>query len=95
MKPETIVNLLYRHIKGHPLTEGEKNLFHAWLQKSESNRRILESLSDEAWLAEAKKRYYAPGKEEGLQQLRQQLFNESPTPLTWWQRLKKRFLLQL
>jgi transmembrane sensor len=75
---ERIVQLLYRRLKGLPLSVEENQELETWLAHSESNRRILESLSDEDWLKEARKRYYAPGKESGLAQLREQLFTEQP-----------------
>lgn len=87
---EQIVQLLYRRIKKLPLTQQEHSILNFWLQQSECNRKILESLSDENWLEQVKERYYAPGKEAGLQQLREQLFNNQSAKLTWWQRVKKR-----
>jgi transmembrane sensor len=75
---ERIVQLLYRRLKGLPLTVEEDQELETWMARSESNRRILESLSDVEWLKQARKRYYAPGKESGLAQLREQLFTEQP-----------------
>lgn len=71
---DRIVQLLYRRLKGLPLTDEENQELDAWLSRSESNRRIVENLSNEEWLKAARKRYYAPGKEAGLAQLRDELF---------------------
>lgn len=71
---ERIVQLLYRRLKSLPLTAEEDQELDTWLARSEANRKILENLSDQEWIKEAKKRYYAPGKEAGLAQLREQLF---------------------
>lgn len=86
---DRIVQLLYRRLKGLPLNGEENQELDAWLARSESNRKIFESLSDEDWLKEAKKRYYAPGKEAGLAQLREQLFPETPVikPFRWARRI--------
>jgi transmembrane sensor len=75
---ERIVQLLYRRLKSLPLTVEENQELDAWMARSESNRKIFDNLSDEAWVKEARKRYYAPGKESGLAQLREQLFEEAP-----------------
>jgi transmembrane sensor len=82
---ERIVQLLYRRLKGLTLTVEEDQEVDAWLARSESNRKILDNLSDEEWLKAARKRYYAPGKEAGLTQLREQLFAELPAakPFQW------------
>ncbi len=85
---ERIVQLVYRRLKGLALTIQEDQELQTWLDRSDSNRRIVESLSDEEWLKKARKRYYAPGKEDGLRQLRQQLFNEPIRRYRkWWQKL--------
>ena len=75
---ERIVQLIYRRLKGLPLNAEEIIEVEDWLARSESNRRTYQNLSDEAWLKEAKKKYYAPGKEAGLAQLREQLLEEAP-----------------
>ena len=53
---ERIVKLLYRRLKGLPLTDEENRVIDAWLARSESNRRTFENLSDEEWLKAAKKK---------------------------------------
>jgi ferric-dicitrate binding protein FerR (iron transport regulator) len=82
---ERIVKLLYRRLKGLPLTDEENRVIDAWLARSESNRRTFENLSDEEWLKAAKKKYYAPGKEKGLSQLSAQLRAETEyaRPFNW------------
>src|SRR5687767_5699897 len=75
---ERIVQLIYRRLKGLPLNAEEDNEVNEWLARSESNRRTYQNLSDESWLKEAKRKYYAPGKEAGLAQLREQLLEEAP-----------------
>jgi hypothetical protein len=83
---ERIVQLLYRRLKNLPLTIEEDQEVKNWLDRSEGNRRVFESLSDEEWLTQARKKYYAPGKEAGLQQLREQLFADLPDPKPWYRR---------
>ena len=82
---DRIVKLIYRRLKGLPLTVQENQEVEAWLSRSESNRRIFENLSDEEWVKEAKKIYYAPGKKAGLAQLREQIMAETPMirPFRW------------
>lgn len=75
---ERIVQLIYRRLKGLPLNAEENNEVNEWLARSESNRRTYHNLSDEAWLKDAKRKYFAPGKESGLVQLREQLLEEAP-----------------
>ncbi len=84
-KNDRIVQLLYRRLKGLPLNLDENQELDAWLAHSESNRRIYESLSNEEWLQEAKAKYFAPGKEAGLIQLREQLFTTKKRPVRWAQ----------
>jgi hypothetical protein len=76
-KSEIIVQLLYRRLKALPLTKEENSHLDRWLSESQGHQTIFENLSDEQWIAQARASYYAPGKEEGLQQLRQQLFQEA------------------
>lgn len=71
---DRIVQLLYRRLKGLPLSVEESQELDTWLARSESNRKVLENLADKEWLKEAKKRYNAPGKDAGLAQLREELF---------------------
>lgn len=80
---ERIVQLLYRRLKGMPLTTAENEELEAWLSRSEWNRSMVENLTDEDWLREARKRYHAPGKEAGLAQLREALFKEKPAARTY------------
>lgn len=75
---ERIVQLIYRRLKGLPLNAEENIEVNEWLARSESNRRTYQNLSDESWLKEAKRKYYAPGKDAGLAQLREQLLEEAP-----------------
>lgn len=89
MNNEIIVQLLDRKIKGLPMNNSELITLQNWLDASENNRKILESLQDETWLATAKERYFAPGKEAGRQQLQEVIFGDQQKPLTWWQRLKR------
>lgn len=85
-KNDRIVQLLYRRLKGLPLNLDENQELDAWLTHSESNRRIYETLSNEEWLKEAKAKYFAPGKEAGLIQLREELFSKTTRqPFRWTQ----------
>lgn len=80
---ERIVQLIYRRLKGLPLNAEENIEVNEWLARSESNRRTYQNLSDESWLKEAKRKYYAPGKQAGLAQLREQLLEEAPVARTF------------
>lgn len=71
---ESIVQLLYRRLHSLPMSASENEELDAWLAQSEHNRRVYDNFRNEEWLWEAKKIYEAPGKEAGLQQLREQLF---------------------
>jgi hypothetical protein len=79
---EVIIQTLYRHLKGYELTRQEWELFQNWLTESEANREMFKNLSDPEWLAAARLRYYAPGKEKGLQQLREALITGRPIEKT-------------
>lgn len=72
-----ITQALYRKIKGLALTLDQEVLLQEWLQE-EANLQTFRNLTDEQWLAQARKKYFAPGKEEGLKQLRQAISADSP-----------------
>lgn len=90
---ERIVQLLYRRLKEQELTPQEQKELQDWLDNSESNQRILDNLSNIGWLNNARNRYYAPGKEEGLAMLKEKLFKhiqKKPRP-RWYNRWLKSF----
>lgn len=95
---ERIVRLLYRKLKGLPLTPSEASVLDGWLNRSPGHRLVFESLSDDQWLADARKRYYAPGKEKGLAELRHELFGDrlyKAWHYTWYSRLLRRVKRQI
>lgn len=84
---ERIVQIIYREHKELPLTQEERRELHLWLQKSAANQRSYDNLFDEEWMRQALKRYDAPGKEKGLQQLRERLIADRPIDKTEGRRL--------
>lgn len=81
---EYIVQCIYKKLKDKPVTQEELKVVHDWLDRSTENRKVFENLKDDEWLKEARAKYYAPGKEAGLRQLREQLFHEARP---WYVRL--------
>lgn len=84
------VQILYRKVTELPVTDQENKDFDDWLHKCGINPKAFDHLYDKQWVEEARKKYFAPGKEEGLQQLRQQIFNHKRP--SWWRRWYKKIL---
>lgn len=81
---DLMVQILYRKLKGQPITVTDEERFDNWLHLSDSNRRIWYNLNDPNWVATAKTRYFAPGKEAGLIQLRETLFQKMKHHYPWY-----------
>lgn len=74
---ELIAHAIYRMMKGYSLTLEQEALVNKWFQE-EINLRTFKNLTDDKWMAQARKKYYAPGKEKGLEQLREALIADRP-----------------
>jgi hypothetical protein len=79
---EVIVQLLYRRLKGLEITREEQTQLQDWIDQSDTNQQTAHNLADENWLKQAREKYYAPGKEKGLQQLRERLIADRPIDKT-------------